>query len=116
MMTASACVVLPQTYEVYDPECKVMTRQVTLQAAYVGGFQHCAGEGCASMLAAAGVVTAASLVVSGSIALVGNVVYWIERQGNCKPTQIGPYVAPQALPPPDMVDPPVPLEPPSAPR
>jgi hypothetical protein len=31
-----------------------------------------------------GLVTAASAVVSGSIALVGNVVYWFERQGRCK--------------------------------
>ena len=35
------------------------------------------------MLAAMGAVTAASAVISGSIALVGNVVYWFERQGRC---------------------------------
>jgi hypothetical protein len=37
------------------------------------------------MLVAMGAVTAASAVVSGSIALVGNVVYWFERQGRCNP-------------------------------
>ena len=35
------------------------------------------------MLASAGLVTAASAVVSGSIALVGNVIYWFEKQGRC---------------------------------
>lgn len=29
------------------------------------------------------VVAAASAAVSGSIAVVGNVVYWLERQGQC---------------------------------
>ena len=81
--TLAGCIVLPQTEIVYDPDCKMHTRQVTLQAAYIGGFQRCAGDGCVAMLAAAGFVTAASLVVSGSIAIVGNVVYWAERQGRC---------------------------------
>ena len=35
------------------------------------------------MLATLGFVTAASVVVSGSIAIVANTVYWIERQGRC---------------------------------
>jgi len=79
----AGCIVVPQIREVYDPECRLMTRQMTLEAAYVGGFQRCAGEGCLALLSAAGAVTAVSAVVSGSIALVGNVVYWFERQGQC---------------------------------
>lgn len=82
-MVMAGCIVVPQTREVYDPECRVLTRQMTLEAAYVGGFQRCAGEGCLALLSAAGAITAASAVVSGSIALVGNVVYWFERQGQC---------------------------------
>ena len=74
---------VPQTETVYDPDGKVATRQVTLEAAYIGGFHRCGGEGCLTLLAAAGLVTAASVVVSGSIAVVGNVVYWLERQGTC---------------------------------
>ena len=79
----SGCIVVPQTVVVYDPDCKMHTRHVTLEAAYLGGFHSCAGDGCVAMLAAVGVLTAASVVVSGSIALVGNVVYWMERQGRC---------------------------------
>lgn len=79
----SACVVVPQTREVYDPECRTLTRQMTLETAVVGGFRGCAGDGCTALLVAAGAVTAASAVVSGSIALVGNIVYWFERQGRC---------------------------------
>jgi hypothetical protein len=84
------CIVVPQTHNVYDPECQVMTRQVTLEAAVVGGFTSCAGEGCAAMLATLGVVTAASVVVSGSIAIVANTVYWLERQGRCVRGAAGP--------------------------
>ena len=83
VMALAGCIVVPQTQTVYDPECRALVRQVTLEAAYIGGFHSCAGEGCVAMLAAAGVVTAASVVVSGSIALVGNVVYWMERRGRC---------------------------------
>ena len=79
----SACIVVPQARDVYDPECQTTTRQVTLETAYIGGFHHCAGDGCVAMLAAAGFVTAASVVVSGSIAVVGNAVYWLERRGRC---------------------------------
>jgi len=82
-LALSACVVVPQTREVYDPDCRILTRQMTLETAVVGGFQRCHGDGCLAMLTAAGAITAASAVVSGSIALAGNVVYWFERQGRC---------------------------------
>ena len=92
-LALAGCIVLPQTQTAYDPDCQMQTRQVTLEVAHIGGFHSCAGDGCVAMLAAAGVVTAASLVVSGSIAIVGNVVYWLERQGRCQGRQATPPVA-----------------------
>lgn len=87
----SACIVVPQTQTVYDPQCQVMTRQITLETTVIGGFTRCAGDGCAALLATMGFVTAASVVVSGSIAVVGNAVYWIERQGQCaRPQPVAP--------------------------
>lgn len=83
LLALQACIVVPQTRDVYDPECRTLTRQMTLETAVLGGFQSCAGDACVAMLAAAGAVTAASAVISGSIVLVGNVVYWFERQGRC---------------------------------
>ena len=82
-LVAQGCVVLPQTRETYDPQCRMLTRQVTLETAVLGGFHACHGRGCEVLLVTAGVVTAASAVVSGSIAVVGNVVYWFEKQGRC---------------------------------
>jgi hypothetical protein len=94
-LVLAGCIVVPTTREVYDPECQMVTRHITLETAALGGLQSCAGDGCVAMLTAMGVVTAASVVVSGSIALVGNAVYWMERKGRCvKPT---PW--PEALPP-----------------
>jgi hypothetical protein len=80
----SACVVLPQTREVYDADCQVTRRQITLEVTQLQGFQRCYGDACAVLLVAASAVTLASLVVSGSIAVVGNAVYWAERPGNCR--------------------------------
>jgi hypothetical protein len=93
-----ACIVVPQARDVYDPDCKTTTRQVTLETAYIGGFQRCSGDGCVTMLAAAGFVTAASVVVSGSIAVVGNAVYWLERQGRCARVREGTPPASAAAP------------------
>jgi hypothetical protein len=81
---SAACVVVPQTREVYDPECKLLSKQVVLETAVVGHFGSCAGDACVAMMATMGFVTAATAVVSGSVALVGNVVYWFERQGRCE--------------------------------
>jgi hypothetical protein len=33
----------------------------------------------------ASVVTAATIVVSGSIVVVGNIAYWLERKARCQP-------------------------------
>lgn len=80
----AGCIVVPQTREVYDPDCQVARREVALETTVVGGFVGCHDRDCAALLATLGVVTAASVVVSGSIALVGNVVYWLEHQGRCR--------------------------------
>lgn len=81
----SACVVVPRTDTVFDHDCQMLRRQMTLEVQQIGAFGGCSNDGCAALLVAAGVVAAASAVVSGSIAVVGNVVYWIEQQGQCRP-------------------------------
>ncbi len=108
------CIVVPQTQVVYDPECRVQRREVTLETVVLGGFYGCVDRDCALMLATAGVVTAASAVVSGSIALVGNMVYWLELQGRCDRETAVP--ARPSLPPTPHATPPVtqPATPPAA--
>jgi hypothetical protein len=79
----AGCVYLPRETTVYDEQCKIAARQMTLELTQVGGFGHCQGSGCAQLLVAAGAVAAASAVVSGSIVVAGNIVYWFEKQGRC---------------------------------
>ena len=80
----AGCVIVPQTRESYDEGCRMMKREVVLETTSAERFKKCEGAECTAMMVATGVVTAASAVVSGSIAMVGNVLYWFERQGRCK--------------------------------
>ena len=77
------CIYLPRTTTVYDQNCKVQARQMTMELTQIGGFGRCQGQGCAELLVAAGAVAAASAVVTGSIVVTGNIVYWFEKQGRC---------------------------------
>lgn len=86
LLLLSACVVVPRTVVVRDPECGAPVRQVTLEAVELAGIGGCSNSGCAVLIAVAGVTAAASAVVSGSIAIVSNVGYRLE-QGSCPRTQ-----------------------------
>jgi len=79
----AGCVYVPVTTSVYDADCRIYARQMTLEMAQIASFGHCANEGCVALLATAGAVTAASAVVSGSIVVAGNIVYWFEKRGHC---------------------------------
>lgn len=88
-----ACVMVPVMVQRYDVECRVVARHMRLEAIHLGTLQGCSDKACATLLAAVGVTAAASAVISGSIAVVGNVVYWLERRGHC-------LLAGEPLPPP----------------
>jgi len=79
----AGCVYVPRTTEVYDRECRITARQMTLDMQQVGVFGACSNQGCAAMLVTFGAVTVASAVVSGSIVVAGNIVYWFEKRGRC---------------------------------
>jgi hypothetical protein len=82
-LATSGCVVVPQTRHVYNPDCGVATKRVELEVAVIGGFHHCRGDGCAALMVTAGIITVSSIVISGSVAVVGNVLYWAEHRGSC---------------------------------
>ena len=82
----TSCVVVPRTVVTYDQACRVYARQVTLDATPISGVVLNCGvqpASCTAALVMAGIVSSASVVVSGSLAIVGNVAYWIEKQGQC---------------------------------
>ncbi len=78
-----ACVFVPRTVEIYDKGCQVSSRQMYVEPILIGDFVDCFDESCAQFLVALGAVAASSVVVSGSIVIVGNAVYWFEKQGRC---------------------------------
>lgn len=83
VLVLAGCIVLPRTAEVYDPKCRTYVKQIVLETEVIGAIGGCRNDGCAVMLASMGIVSAASLVISGSVAIIGNVVHWAERQGGC---------------------------------
>lgn len=101
-LALAACVFLPRTTVIYDPECQIAARHMVLEVQQLGTFVSCHGEGCAAVLAGLGLVSAASAVVSGSIVIAGNIVYWFEKRGNC----IRQDWEPPAVPPPGYPRPP----------
>jgi hypothetical protein len=96
-LSASACVVVPVVDMRADVPCDLSTRQVTLDVQQIAALGNCYGDACLAQLVIGGVVFATSLVVSGSVAIVGNTLHWIERARKCGRDKSQDY--PQALPP-----------------
>lgn len=83
------CVYMPETIVVYDPDCGIYERRMTLEAYQVGSLMGCRDEGCVTTLVVMGVASAASAIISGSVMVVGNVASWLEKKGRClSPGQI----------------------------
>lgn len=74
----------PRVVDYYDEDCQMMSRKMVLDTAEMGALDNCRNEQCLMQLVVGAAVAATSTVVSGSIVLVGNVVYWQERQRKCR--------------------------------
>lgn len=92
-LMASACIVVPRTEAGYDPECRISTHRMVLDTVQLRGVNDCNHRPDCIAVAAGLVVTAASAVVSGSIAVVGNIVYWGEQRAGCMLTSPAPQPA-----------------------
>jgi hypothetical protein len=79
-----SCIVVPRTVEMYDPECQVVARHMDLEAVQIGYIAGCSNEGCAALIVAAAATVTATAIISGSIVVIGNTVYWFEKQGRCR--------------------------------
>lgn len=83
-LVLAACVYVPRTIEIHDPECKIVARHMVLQEMQIAAITGCANEGCVTLVVAAAATAAVSAVISGSIVVAGNTVYWFERRGQCR--------------------------------
>ncbi|MBW8760650.1 MAG: hypothetical protein JF586_23975 [Burkholderiales bacterium] len=91
-LLAGGCVVVPVDRESYDDDCKLASHRMELTTVQVQGVYGCRRDGdylgplC--VLGAVGLATV-STVVSGSVVVVGNMVYWTERKAACVAPSLG---------------------------
>ncbi|MFT2090096.1 hypothetical protein [Paraglaciecola sp. 2405UD69-4] len=92
-VVCTSCVFYPTTSDnqKYSSNCTMATRMLELDSKYVGLVGHRSSDGRHTgdkddlkfFLVAEGFVSAATLIVSGSIAVIGNTIHWLEYQTNC---------------------------------
>lgn len=89
-----ACVYVPRTREVYDAGCQVVYKQMVMESVQMRGAEQCtrspAAPECLVAALGSGFTVVASAVVSGSIVIAGNTLYWLEKQGSCRPAAASP--------------------------
>lgn len=86
----SSCVFYPKKIEYYDDHCNIVSRKLVLETEKMNGTS-CSGSNsndpesqiCLAYLAGIITLSAASAIVSGSLVVVGNTVYWLEKEGRC---------------------------------
>lgn len=83
-MLVSGCVVYPKQIEYYT-DCDIKAKKLVLEteamkAACSASSGDPEGKACLGGLLTLGV---ASAIVSGSIVVIGNTVYWLEKEGKC---------------------------------
>ena len=77
----TSCTYLPKV--VHDPDnarCNLTTNKRTIELDSVPGNINNCTEAC---LVAIGLYSSSTAIISGSIALIGNTVHWLEKQIKC---------------------------------
>ncbi len=86
VLLLSGCVT-PKVVHVYDEKCQVMTRRMELTVEKVEALDACSNAECAAQVLGSAISLTTSVIVSGSIALAGNVAFWLEKSANCRPAR-----------------------------
>lgn len=86
----SACVVVPSVTSAYDETCQIVKQKVELTIEEVSSFEqlHCSNShSCESQfvgqVVGVALILPLSAIVSGSVAVIGNTMYWLQEQGKC---------------------------------
>jgi hypothetical protein len=85
----ASCVVKPKQVAGFDYECDIVTRKIELTLEQQKNIHkiNCQNEECkidlVAELASSIIIVPLSAIVSGSIALTGNTLYWLEEKGRC---------------------------------
>jgi hypothetical protein len=84
LLLALAACVSPKVVHYYDDNCQIMARKVELSVSKTQAIVECANHECIAEVLTGAFVFTTSAVVSGSIAVAGNTVYWLERTAKCQ--------------------------------
>lgn len=86
--TLSACAFVPERTMTFDEKCQTVKKHIKLKAHEIPlftdsdeDFEH---EAISTIL-----MTPISAIVSGSIAVVGNTLYWLQEIGDCQKDKRG---------------------------
>ena len=79
------CAASVKVVNVYDPKCQINTRKVTATVEQVRALEACSNEQCVAQVLELAFSTVTAPIMAGSIAVVGNVVYWLEKAATCRP-------------------------------
>lgn len=86
----SSCIVVPKKVPYYDEGCQIVANKLELtteQYSILASINQCADDACVTEITSAvlgvALVVPVSAVISGSIVVVGNTAYWLQKQGNC---------------------------------
>ena len=83
IMLLSSCIVLPRQEMVFNQDCGYLVKKMTLTSEYIDIVDSCHSEDCIALLIIGGVIGTTSLLISGSITIIANVIYWMERKAEC---------------------------------
>ena len=76
----AGCVSTARQVEYYDEGCDIQSKKMVMDVQTLGDLRCTQSREC---LATTLVIGAGSTLVAGSIVIVGNTVYWLERVGTC---------------------------------
>lgn len=102
--TIAGCVVTPKKVASFDTKCMAYTNKIELTVEQIGLLDEvdCLAKSCRAEVAAAlissTIATTASTIASGSVALIGNTLYWVESQGKCANPNSSDQAAPERKP------------------
>jgi hypothetical protein len=79
-LALAGCVSSARQVEYYDEGCSIQSRKMVFETQPLGSLNCTQSREC---LATTLVIGAGSTLIAGSIVVVGNTVYWMERVGQC---------------------------------
>lgn len=79
-LLVAGCVSTPREIEYYDADCEIHSKKLVLETRLLGNLSCTQSRDC---LATTLVIGVGSTIIAGSIVVVGNTAYWLERVGKC---------------------------------